>query len=317
MATEDKGLVPSEKNTGMPKRRSKWPNTPAKLIKLLGTPLTILIAVFGLLWGVYQFNIQQQSAQQQQLAQQQQVTLESYLDHMSSLLPDLLTSKEGDDVRAIARAQTLTALLQLDPERKRILLLFLYLAKLIDVVTQHDIAHLAQQKFTTVSLFSADLTNADLSRVDIHGTFLREVNLEEANLNGALLYECNLYQASLSSAKLEGANLNGTYLESADLRGANLTNAKMKGDDLQKANLSGTGTILVGASLSEAYLESADLRGANLIGADLSFADLHGANLTGTDLSFAYLRGALVTKDQLAEAESLKGAIMPDGSKHP
>ena len=119
-----------------------------------------------------QANLQQQQAQFANLQDQQhQVTLETYLDHTSSLLPALLTSKEGDRVRAIARTQTLTALLQLDPERKRILLLFLYLAKLIDVVTPHDIPHIAQQESAIVSLFSADLTNAYLSGVDIHGYF--------------------------------------------------------------------------------------------------------------------------------------------------
>jgi hypothetical protein len=30
-----------------------------------------------------------------------------------------------------------------------------------------------------------------------------------------------------------------------------------------------------------------------------------------------YLRGAIITSEQLAEAYSLKGAIMPDGSRHP
>src|SRR5438034_1417233 len=77
MATEDRVSAPSEKKTGMPKREIQWPNTPAKWIELLGTPLTILIAVSGLLWGVYQFNAQQQSdsqkaVQQQQLTRQQE-----------------------------------------------------------------------------------------------------------------------------------------------------------------------------------------------------------------------------------------------------
>ena len=51
---------------------------------------------------------------------------------------------------------------------------------------------------------------------------------------------------------------------------------------------------------------------------DLSDASLNGANLNGSaDLSRAYLSGAIVTTEQLDQAQSLKGAIMPDGSKHP
>ena len=50
---------------------------------------------------------------------------------------------------------------------------------------------------------------------------------------------------------------------------------------------------------------------ARLRGADLRWADLSGADLAETDL-----RWANVTDEQLAEAKSLEGAIMPDGTTH-
>lgn len=53
-------------------------------------------------------------------------------------------------------------------------------------------------------------------------------------------------------------------------------------------------------------------------GANLSYADLSGTDFTDADLSYANLRGAIdFTQEQLAQAKSLKGAIMPDGSVHP
>ena len=42
-----------------------------------------------------------------------------------------------------------------------------------------------------------------------------------------------------------------------------------------------------------------------------------GADLSGADLSGANLKGATVTQEQLAQAKSLKGTIMPDGTIHP
>ena len=45
-------------------------------------------------------------------------------------------------------------------------------------------------------------------------------------------------------------------------------------------------------------------------------ADLTGTDLSGVDLSGANLQDAKVTSEQLAKALSLKGAIMPNGSKH-
>jgi uncharacterized protein YjbI with pentapeptide repeats len=44
----------------------------------------------------------------------------------------------------------------------------------------------------------------------------------------------------------------------------------------------------------------------------LQEANLHGANLQG-----AFLIGASITDEQLAATPFLRGATMPDGSKHP
>ena len=43
---------------------------------------------------------------------------------------------------------------------------------------------------------------------------------------------------------------------------------------------------------------------------------MSGAILIGADLSEANLKGAKVDKAELAQAKSLKGATMPDGTKH-
>jgi uncharacterized protein YjbI with pentapeptide repeats len=44
--------------------------------------------------------------------------------------------------------------------------------------------------------------------------------------------------------------------------------------------------------------------------------DLGDADLRDADLTEADLRGAIITDQQLAQCKSLKGATMPDGSKH-
>jgi hypothetical protein len=71
------------------------------------------------------------------------------------------------------------------------------------------------------------------------------------------------------------------------------------------------------ADLSGADLRGADLSRANLRGADLSRIDLSGADLREADLWKADLREAKVTDEQLADALTLQGVTMPDGSKHP
>ena len=66
----------------------------------------------------------------------------------------------------------------------------------------------------------------------------------------------------------------------------------------------------------EVELEALESQRANLCGANLGGAYLGGAYLGGASLSEAVLKEARVTDEQLAQAESLEGVTMPDGTKH-
>jgi uncharacterized protein YjbI with pentapeptide repeats len=259
----------------------------AKFWKVWATPISIVLATAGFIFSVYQFtsqqaaNVAQQAASQAQaLDQQRQTTLSSYLDDMSSLLltNNLDTAKPGSTVLALATARTDTALRDLDGNRKGTLVRFLWEATLIN--NRHPV----------IDLF--------------------EVNLSSAVFAGANLYQVKLSTDNLSRADFAYTVLNDANLSRTDLEQANLHGADLRGADLREANLScsnlGSGVIV----------ECNGVAGANMSGADLTGADLTGADLTGTDLSNSELFGAVVTKNQLAQASSLKGAEMPDGSIH-
>jgi uncharacterized protein YjbI with pentapeptide repeats len=214
------------------------------------------------------------------LDNQREAALQTYIDSMSELLLEkkLRESGEDDEVRTIARVRTLTVLPRLDGERKGSVLQFLY---------------------------DSGLIQKDKKIIDLSGA-----NLSDANLSGAILIEANLRGVNLREAELDRA-----YLSRADLINADLINANLSGADLSEANLGG-------ANLGGAHLFRADLSGAFLGEADLSEAHLNEAHLlravlSGADLTGANLRGAKVTDEELEQqAKSLKGAIMPDGTKH-
>lgn len=107
----------------------------------------------------------------------------------------------------------------------------------------------------------------------------RDGSLTGANLTGAHLAARNLSRAELSHSRLRAANLRDSDLRKSDLRGADL---------------------------SLADLRRADLREADLRGAKLWMAYLHGANL----------RKALIHEGALDDVFSLRGALMPDGSRY-
>jgi uncharacterized protein YjbI with pentapeptide repeats len=146
------------------------------------------------------------------------------------------------------------------------------------------------------NLSNADLSGLQLHRADLTGAYLQEANLQEANLSNA-----DLHKAYLTGANLQGANLYRADLTGADLLGTNLQEADVRGAYLPGAHLQGAN--LTRAVFRAANLQGANLRRANLTGADVRGAYLTGANLQGADLQEAYLTGADLRRANLTEAE--------------
>jgi len=161
------------------------PYQPAKTVwdwlQLLIVPMVLAGAA---LW----FNAQQGKTERKIAQdQEQETTLQSYLDRMADLLLEkhLRESKEGDEIRQVARARTLTVLRRLDTERKNALIRFLFEAQLVG--GEHDII--------------------DLSGADLSGTDLRDANLSGANLQFAFLLKAKLIRTNLSRATITARQL--------------------------------------------------------------------------------------------------------------
>jgi len=229
------------------------------------------------------------------LDRQREVALKAYFDQMNGLLVEggLRTAKASDEVRDMARVQTLNVLPKLDGVQKGHVVQFLYESALI-----------------TEGVGVIFMSGADLRGAYLEQTFLVEAHLAGVNFTGAYLAGAHLEWARLGEACLTGAHLEQAFLVAAYLSGASLSRADLMGAYLVGAGLPGAnlvGANLEGAHLEWAYLVSANmeatnLAGANLMGAEMMWArlpraDLAEANLMGADLSYAYmpwvrLRGA-------------------------
>jgi uncharacterized protein YjbI with pentapeptide repeats len=283
-----------------------------------------------------------------------ETALQNYLEQVGKLLIEKPVRKATprDDLSTVVRAQTLAVLEGLDPDRKRILLQFLYESRLLDranLVVSLDGANLGKANLREANLREVNLDKGSLKEVNLREASLREAHLIEADLSYADLRGADLSYADLRVADLSYARLDNANLEKADLGGARLGGARLQEANLQRANV-GTGDLteysdegwLVARSTFVADLTKADLRGAdlgeallaqarliaanladanlskaNLANAKLANAELRGANLSNTNLMRSDLAGASVSKEQLEEAKSLEGTTMPDGSKRP
>ncbi len=160
----------------------------------------------------------------------QDAVLQTYFDRMSTLLLDKGLSgwvdggaKGNREVRTLARARTLAALERLDPARKRLVVLFLMEASLVQN---------APGKEPVMSLIGADLSGVDLT-YSATGDAQTYASVPVADLSSA-----DLTYADLSDADL-GIVMHGTRLVGADLRGADLNGAVIHDANLSGANLSG------------------------------------------------------------------------------
>jgi uncharacterized protein YjbI with pentapeptide repeats len=207
------------------------------VLTLIGLPfditlwqwLNLLIVPAVIAAGGIWFNRQQRERELEIAAQQrtrdqeiekqraQDEALEAYLDQMSQLLLDkdrpLRRSKEGDEVRTLARARTLTVLPRLDSERKGSVVRFLYESGLI--TKDRRILDLSKAELSEASLWRATLNGANLNGAWLTQAYLIDADLREANLS-----EAALYRAHLNGANLSGANLSNAWLRQADLSGA-------------------------------------------------------------------------------------------------
>lgn len=114
---------------------------------------------------------------------------------------------------------------------------------------------------------SANLSGADLSKLDLHNINFQQAIIRRADLSGANLSNANFYSAILSRTNLSNANLSNANLYNADLYQANLNNANLSSADLYGA-----------------MCEQADFSGANLKMARLTRTFLRNATLTDAHL---------------------------------
>jgi uncharacterized protein YjbI with pentapeptide repeats len=258
------------------KRKTLW-----DWLQLLIIPIVLIGG--GYLYGTWQHAIDQD--------QQQATTLQTYIDNIQDLLLkyNLQNPSSGDEVQELAQVRTQIALRGLDPQRKGILLQFLYDAHLI------GFSDPSTNKLNSAIIdLGGEGNNIDLSGTILENAFMPGVDLSFTNLRGA----------NLSGVFFNGGNLIGTHLESAKLIGVVLWDAKFK------PYLHGTN------------MENAQLEGADLYGTDLSEADLKGAlldcyryspDLPDLPSRCTDLRRTYITQQQLDQAGSCKGTLLPKG----
>ena len=236
----------------------------------------------------------------------QAAALQAFLDQMthSTAYRELRTAPASGHKRAILRAKMQTLLLQLDEERKGLLLSFLHGAKLSrkKEITPYEYTKEGSEE-TREERWRYPILSLDY--IDFSGTKLTpDTKLAFDDLRGIILRG-----AKLSKVNLSGANLKNADLSDADLSGAQLRKAKPQDSER------------IPGEFYDEYDKAKDKAGEvppGLLETDLSGANLSNADLSGSDLSGANLNNAQgITNEELEQqSSSLEGATMPNGQKY-
>lgn len=169
---------------------------------------------------------------------------------------------------------------------------------------------LLQDAAKKVVLPSADLADAQLTRISLQNTALMGASFQKANLTEASFSKCGLQNSNFSAAICPGITMSGCALRDADFQNANLQKAKFYKCDWQNSRVLGfKDADLTGAEFTDCEFNYCDLRDvfnhdkrikllrcsfvdSDLQGSDFSYADLTSCKLSGANLSSAILRKA-------------------------
>jgi hypothetical protein len=204
-----------------------------------------------------------QEARDLEAQRTREAALQNYFEAVGELLIEkpLRRSGPGDNLSTVVRAQTLSVLEGLDPDRKRILLLFLYESGLIHKdkpVVSLSGANLSRANLSRANLSRANLSGANLGGANLRGANLSQARLNEVDLSGAYLYQADLSEADLIRSVLIEANLSG-----ANLRGSNLYGSNLGWTKRSEAGLTDAPTMVVEASEAWHIWTANQLNGAS------------------------------------------------------
>ncbi|MDB4691906.1 leucine-rich repeat protein, partial [Verrucomicrobia bacterium] len=179
---------------------------------------------------------------------------------------------------------------------------------------------------------STDFSNADLSGMDLSGSYFDLPNFSGANLSRVNFTKSWVYRADFSGANLTGIILKDAVCYTPEFENTTFTGADFSGAKVYAHRNEGGGATnfseadLSGVDFTGALLFSGNFSGANLSGAHLSKAKLGrtpnidnasikmagGANFQGANLSNTDLSGADLENIISADIEGFPAAL-PDG----
>jgi uncharacterized protein YjbI with pentapeptide repeats len=268
--------LPADPGDGTPSRSPRQAKTLWDWLQLLIVPLVLSLA--ALLLNTAQADRDRAASEDRARAD----TLSAYLQQMSDLvirhglrsgqgLRSAAGKRADSDARLLARTLTLTALRQLDTDRKRVVLQFLIEGRLITRKSVWRRGEVVRRTHPRVHLAGADLHDVVMPLLAQLLSFERTKTVAVgADLDGTDLRHADFHMAGLSGVTMEGADLRDADFSGADIRGASFWASCLSGARFVRATGEAPGADFM----------ATEGRGVDFTGASLTNADFTDARLT-------------------------------------
>ncbi len=190
-----------------------------------------------------------------------QTIYDKYINDISALVLNMKSNVSHENLLIQIRAKTLNALRQLDVERKRNIILFLYESSLIKRNSNLEVniaeADLRDVKFIDSSAFSCTFAllafrNVLADNITFNLCKLDDVVFDGSTMNDGQFFNSNLFRASFVGAHLIGATFADSNFKSANFTNANLRYSKFFNKPFWKVDL--TNADLLGSDISNDQL---------------------------------------------------------------
>jgi uncharacterized protein YjbI with pentapeptide repeats len=309
-------MPPNIKNDEMGALSNRRTKRCFRLMKmLLSALLPLILGIFTVIYTIQQNNIAKQQREQdlaiatniriQDQMQTDELRIQTvydiYINDISMRLLDKNFNTSNKKLLIHIRAKTLDTLRQLDVERKRKVILFLYEICLLRQNCQHQLslseADLRDIKFIDSSAFSCTFKFLVFHNVLANNMSFYMCNLNEAVFDGSTMNYSQFNGSYIVRASFIGAHLMGASFSNTNFRYVNFTNADLRYSKFFKhpfMNVDLTNADLFGSDITDAHLirsESPNIL-LNTRFSNGSFSDIDASNLVinnGAEISVSSL----------------------------
>ncbi|CAF3379838.1 unnamed protein product [Rotaria socialis] len=229
-------------------------------------PFPLIFGIFTVVFTLKQDSIARINREHDQsLANElrKQTVYDTYIDDISRLLLRRDFNRSDSSYLKIIRTKTLSTLRQLEIERKREIILFLYENELIqnnkypiEELVALDNGDLIGIEFKHSMTFRCELVNLYLASILVSNIIFNDCQLRNADFNGASMVQATFNDSIMSSGNfmnsdLTGASFNENNMRNIKFAGATLTRARICNSILEQVDFTNADLIESNANIDQ------------------------------------------------------------------